>query len=211
MEKRRFLQSFSIFDLILIAMVSAITVAFKSVAGVLIRMITGPLGIPGGALIGGFYMMWLPLVLALINKRGAAVLVSVIQIIVLLITAAPGSHGAWMALTYLLPALAAEVCYTLGTRKGANAAAFVIASIAANVTGTMGSNILFFRLFSFLPLSLMLISAAFSGAIGGALGYSIYISVKKSGILEKFNLDKSSGKEQPQTEVPEYEKEDERK
>ena len=51
-RKLKGLKAFSIFDLVLLAMLTAASVGFKVVAGNLVRMITGPLGIPGGALAG---------------------------------------------------------------------------------------------------------------------------------------------------------------
>ncbi|MGI6137165.1 MAG: hypothetical protein ACOYEE_05105, partial [Christensenellales bacterium] len=66
-RKLKGLKAFSIFDLVLLAMLTAASIGFKVVAGNLVRMITGPLGIPGGALAGGLYMLWLPLSIVLVG------------------------------------------------------------------------------------------------------------------------------------------------
>ncbi|GAG99538.1 unnamed protein product, partial [marine sediment metagenome] len=57
MMVRKFLQRFSLFDLVIIAMVAALGIATKPVITPLVHIITGPLFIPGGAIAGGFYMM----------------------------------------------------------------------------------------------------------------------------------------------------------
>ncbi len=173
MEKKTFLQKYTITDLILIAMLSALTIAVKAVAGTLVRMITGPLGIPGGALAGGFYMIWLALVIALVKKRGSALLLALVQALVLLITGIPGSHGIMGLVTYLAPALAVEAVFLFASAEKYNALHFVIGTMLANVTGTFASNLLFFRL-SLLPFLFTLLSAAVSGAVGGFVGYLVY-------------------------------------
>ena len=66
------LARFSLFDLIIIAMMAALGIAIKPVVVPLAHIITGPLFIPSGAVAGGFYMMWLVLGLGLTGKRGTA-------------------------------------------------------------------------------------------------------------------------------------------
>lgn len=182
--RKGFLKNFLIFDLILIAMVSALTIAFKTVVGILVRMITGPLGIPGGALAGGLYMLWMPLGIALIGRRGTAFLIALIQSLVLVITSAPGSHGFWTFITYLLPAIAVELVCAVKSKKGVTIYHFIIATVFANIVGTFGSNLLFFRM-SFIPLMFTLSAATLSGAVGGILGYSILKTVARTGLLNK--------------------------
>ena len=142
MASRKFLQKFTAYDLILIAMLSAITIAVKVIAGVLVRLLTGSLGIPGGALAGGFYMLWMALGIAIIDKRGAAFLVSLVQSVVLLITNTPGTHGVWTFLTYLTPAIVVEVVFFIRV-KGVNVLHFIFSVMLANMLGTYGSNLLF--------------------------------------------------------------------
>ena len=91
-KKTGIFKSYAVYDLILIAMLCALSIAIKTIAGALVRMITGSLGIPGGALAGGFYMMWLPLAIALTGRRGAALIVAAVQTIVM-ITARPAAMG----------------------------------------------------------------------------------------------------------------------
>lgn len=180
------LKSFSIYNLILLAMLTAVSIAFKTIAGTLVRMITGPLGLPGGALAGGFYMLWLPLAIVLINKRGAALLVSAVQTIIMIATGAPGSHGIWTILTYMSPAIAVEIIYLYRPKSGYNILHFIFATMLANLVGTFGSNLLFFRL-SLYPLMFALLAASTSGAIGGVIAWFAFSKVEKSGILKRMN------------------------
>lgn len=165
-------------------MLSAITIAFKVIAGVLVRLITGPMGIPGGALAGGFYMLWMPLGVALINKRGTALLIALVQAIVLLITGLPGSHGFMSFVTYSVPALAVELIMLI-KRNEYNILHFILSVIVANIIGTFGSNLLFFRI-SWLPLVFTLVAAAMSGAFGGVVGYFTYTNIKKTSIMKYY-------------------------
>ena len=64
----RFLKNYSVFNLIIIAVVSALGIATKPIVVPLIHIITGPLFIPGGALAGGFYMFWLVLGAGIVKK-----------------------------------------------------------------------------------------------------------------------------------------------
>ncbi|MDD3946658.1 MAG: ECF transporter S component [Clostridia bacterium] len=198
-----FLKSFALYDLILIAMLTALSIAIKTIAGTLVRMITGPLGIPGGALAGGFYMMWLPLAVALTNRRGTALLVAALQTLIMITTGAPGSHGIWTILTYMLPALPVELIFFF-RKKGYPILHFLAASALANITGTYLSNLLFFRM-SFYPLMFTLLAAAFSGALGGVIGYFAYTKAQKAGIIKSKpmcgNADVQNMEQSEQSEV----------
>ena len=70
MKEKRFLSSFSVYNLILIAVVSSLGVATKPIVVPLVHVVTGPLFIPGGAIAGGFYMFWIVLGIGLVKKRG---------------------------------------------------------------------------------------------------------------------------------------------
>ncbi|MFA6866369.1 MAG: ECF transporter S component [Clostridia bacterium] len=189
-DKKRW-NNFSIYDLILIAMLAALSIAFKAIVGTLIRMITGPLGVPGGALAGGFYMLWLTLAIALTNKRGSALFIAIIQIIVLLTTGLPGSHGVWTIITYFLPAVAVELVFLHKPKEGYNILQFIIGTILANIVGTIGSNLLFYRLSAWAFL-FVLLAASLSGALGGVLGYLIVKQIEKTGLIKGKKLKKNN-------------------
>ena len=186
-KKPKFLKSFSVYDLLLIAMFCALTIAFKAVITSLIRVITVPIRIPGGALAGGLYMFWMPLAVGIIGKKGSAFLMTLIQCIVLFITGMPGSHGILTFVTYLPPALAVELILLFKGKKDFNALHFIISCAVANVIGTMGSNIVFFELYDPIFLTFLLFAAAFSGSVGGILGFMVYKGATKSGLIKKLS------------------------
>ena len=70
---------FSLSDHLILAMLAALGIAAKVVVVPLAHMLTGPFFIPGGAVAGGFYMLFLVLGTALVRKRGAALLVSLFK------------------------------------------------------------------------------------------------------------------------------------
>ncbi|MFZ3132128.1 MAG: hypothetical protein WA125_13815, partial [Desulfosporosinus sp.] len=70
----KLLARYSVFDLIIIAMMSALGIATKPVIEPLAHIVTGPLFIPSGVVAGGFYMMWLVLAMGLTGIRGTATL-----------------------------------------------------------------------------------------------------------------------------------------
>ena len=100
---QRFLDRFTLYDLIIIAMLSALGVAVHPVVYPLVHILTGPLFIPSGAVAGGFYMMWLVLGAGLTGKRGTATLIGIVQALLVMGTGIIGSHGALSLLTYTMP------------------------------------------------------------------------------------------------------------
>lgn len=182
--KKAGIKSFSVYELILLAMLASLSIAFKAIVGILVRMITGPLGIPGGALAGGLYMLWLPLAITLTGRRGSAFIISLVQVVVLLTTGLPGSDGIWTLFTYLVPALLVEATYIIKLKTGYNILHYIIATILANIAGTYGKNLLIFRL-SIYPLLFTLLAASLSGAIGGVVAHFTYLLVKKTGLIHR--------------------------
>ena len=182
-KKTGIFKSYAVYDLILIAMLCALSIAIKTIAGALVRMITGSLGIPGRALAGGFYMMWLPLANCPDGGGGgAALIVAAVQTIVMITSGAPGSHGVWTILSYMLPAVPVEIVFFFN-KKGYNILHFVLGTALSNIVGTFAANVLFFRL-SFFPLMFTLLGAAMSGAIGGVIANFAFAMAKKTGLLK---------------------------
>ncbi|MEG3071204.1 MAG: hypothetical protein RQM92_10650 [Candidatus Syntrophopropionicum ammoniitolerans] len=69
--KQKLLDRFSIYDLIIIAMLAALGVVTKPILVPLAHIISGPLLIPSGAVAGGFYMMWMVLGYGITGIRDA--------------------------------------------------------------------------------------------------------------------------------------------
>lgn len=179
MEKsQRFLDKFSVFDFIIIAMISALGIASKPLIVPLSHIITGPLLIPGGVVAGGFYMLWLVLGAGLTGKYGAATLIGVVQALLVFGTGIFGSHGAMTLLTYTLPGLVVDLSLFFIRHRVCCAPCAFLAGLAANVTGSSLVNIIYFRL-PLVPLVLSLAVAALSGGLGGIIAYKILHIVNK--------------------------------
>ena len=68
------------------AMIASMGIAVKVIIVPLAHIITGPLFIPGGVVAGGFYMGFLVLGAAIIQKPGTATMIALIQAAVVTIT-----------------------------------------------------------------------------------------------------------------------------
>lgn len=169
---QRMLDRFSLFDLIIIAMMAALGIAIKPVVVPLAHIITGPLFIPSGAVAGGFYMMWLVLGFGLTGKRGTATLIALVQALLVTGTGLVGSHGAMSLFTYTVPGIMADLGLLLiGHRVCCSPCSF-LAGMLANMGGTIMVNLVYFRL-PWIPLVLALSAAALSGGLGGILAFQI--------------------------------------
>jgi energy-coupling factor transport system substrate-specific component len=178
------LKKYLVFDLIIIAMLAALGTASKVLVGVPIRILTSSLGIPGGAIAGGIYMLWLALAVGITRKKGAATVMAVVQALLIFIGNLPGSHGVWSLITYVLPGVACDAVFLFGRKGEFNLLHYILGVALANAAGTMGSNALFFNL-PIIPLLTALSSAAFSGAVGGLIAYLIIIKLEKTKLLKK--------------------------
>lgn len=179
MKKRnRFLSRFSIFDLVIIAILSALGVATKPIIVPLVHIITGPLFIPGGAIAGGFYMMWIVLGAGFVKKTGAATLIGLVQGILVISTGIIGTHGIMSIASYTIPGIVVDIVFLFSKDKNFNILHYVFGTMAANVSGTLIANILFFRLPK-VTVVLILASAALSGALGGIIVWGINQGLEK--------------------------------
>jgi len=180
--KKRFLGKFSLFELILLALLAAAGIAVKPVAVAVAHIVTGPLLIPGGALAGGFYMLFVVLGGALVGKRGSTTLVCAIQSIVVLASGVYGSHGAASLLTYTVPGLLVDAVWMLCRTNGGSLPACFVGGITANVSGSLLVNLVFFRM-PLIPLLFTSVLAALSGGLGGIIAWQIVKHFKKLDIF----------------------------
>lgn len=167
-----FLQRFSVFDLVIIAMMSALGVAVKPIVVAFVHLITGPLVVPGGSLAGGFYMMWMVLGAAVVKKSGTATLIGLVQAIMVIATGFYGTHGIISLITYTLPGLTVDLLLWITRLEANEKMAMFIGCIGANLCGVFLSNIVFFRL-PLIPLLFTLSAGALSGALGGLLAWLV--------------------------------------
>ena len=178
---------YSIHDLIIIAIMAAIGVAIKPIVSSLTHSVTAALAIPGGALAGGLYMMWLVLAYAITGKYGSATLVGVIQAIIMIIAPVPGSHGILSLFTYTLPGIAIDVLLIIivGLLK-CNFEAWVsfLCGLVANLTGSLATSVIFFHLPP-LFIVLVIVSSATSGGIGGLLAWGLFRIMKEYRMVKR--------------------------
>lgn len=178
---KRLLKTFSIFDLIIISIMAALGIATKSIIVPLIHIITGPLFIPGGALAGGFYMLWLVMGGAIVRKPGAATLAAIVQAILMIVLSVYGTHGIISLFTYSLPGIIVDIILMI--RSKYELADCFFACIGANITGTFLSNLVFFRL-PLVPLMFSFSLAALSGGLGGMIAYMVITNIRKYKVIE---------------------------
>ncbi len=175
---KRFFRKFSVFDLIMISMMATLGIATKPIIVPLAHMITGPLYIPGGVIAGGFYMMWIVLGVGLIQKKGTATLIAMVQGIMIVSLGFFGTHGIMSLFTYVVPGLAVDILLLLIRHHGCCLGCLFLSGMVANISGTFLVNMIFFKL-PWIPLILSLSSAALSGGLGGVLAYWILKHLKK--------------------------------
>ena len=180
---KNLVNKFSIFEIIVIALMATLGIAIKPVIVPLAHIITGPLFIPGGAIAGGLYMMWIVLGMGLIGKVGVATLISLVQSIMVVSLGIYGTHGIVSFFTYIIPGLVVDLYLLLIKRREFNPGNHFIAGILANISGTFLVNLVFFRL-PLIPLVLTLTSASLSGGIGGLIAYNIIKGLKKNNALK---------------------------
>lgn len=178
---KRFFTKFTLFDLIIIAIVAALGIAIKPVIVPLIHIITGPLFIPGGAIAGGFYMMWIVVGAGLVGKRGAATLIALVQAIIVIAIGVIGTHGIMSLFTYVAPGIAVELLLLATRQRSNNIFICFFAGMVANIAGTILTNFVFFKL-PLIPLILTIAGGALSGGLGGLLAYLIIKNFHKLNI-----------------------------
>lgn len=177
------MKRFSVKELILISVMAALGLAVKPVVTPLAHIISTPLMIPGGALAGGLYMMWLAVAFGLTGKRGTATLMGLVQGIVVMLTGMPGSHGVMSIFSYTMPGVVMDFGMLILRRGIEGPGTALTAGVLANVTGTLCVNVIFYNL-PFIPLLLSISTASFSGAVGGLLAWQLLRALGKYGIGE---------------------------
>lgn len=192
-QPKHFFKKFTVFDLIVMAMVAALGIATKPVIVPLVQIVTGPLFMPGGAIAGGFYMMWIVIGAGIVKKRGAATLIAAVQAFMVIAIGAVGTHGILSIITYIAPGLSVELLLWLSRQKNNHLFTCFFAGMAANMTGTLLSNLVFFRL-PLIPLLFAVSAGALSGGLGGMIAYTVIRSFEKMHITGFKNVQKKSKK-----------------
>lgn len=174
---------FSVFHLIAIALMAGAGIAVKAVIVPLVHVVTGPLYIPGGAVAGGIYMLFLVLGRGICGRFGAGFLTGLTQAVMVMLGGISGSHGVMSLITYALPGLAVDLVFLISRRGCAGVYHYLLGGIAANLTGSLLVNMVFFNL-PFVPLMLSLTLGAFSGGLGGVIAWKIKEKLDAVGVLQ---------------------------
>lgn len=181
---REYMDGFKVFDLVVIALVAALGVAIKPIVVPLAHMITGPFLIPGGAVAGGFYMMWIVVGAGIIKRTGTGTMIGLVQAIMVIVLGIYGSHGIMSLVTYTLPGIAVDIVFIISRKEKYSMVGSFIAGMCANITGTYITSIVFFRL-PLIPLLLGITAAALSGGLGGIIAFKINEQLKRYGFVNK--------------------------
>lgn len=180
---KKFLNRFSMFDLVIIALTSALGIAIKPIIVPLVHIVTGPLYIPGGAAAGGFYMLWIILGLGITKKKGTPTLIGLVQALLVIVSGVYGTHGAISIITYTMPGVFTDLAAIILGNKKSTSAGFFILGLVANITGTFLSTLVFFRL-PLIPMLLSLSVASLSGGLGGLIAMKIVRQLEKTDIIK---------------------------
>lgn len=165
-------RKFSVYDLVIMAIMAAIGIAIKPVVVPLAHIVAGPLMIPSGAFAGGLYMMWLVIGYGIVKKPGTATTIAIVQAIIVMITGVVGSHGVMSLFTYTLPGVAMDLALLLTGHRVCCRGCSVMAGAVANATGTACVNVVFFQAPG-VYLILILSVALLSGGIGGLAAWEL--------------------------------------
>jgi ABC-type thiamin/hydroxymethylpyrimidine transport system permease subunit len=162
------------------ALFASLGLATKNIVRPLVGMFTGLLYIPGGAVAGGFYMMWPVLSYGFVRKLGAATVTSLIQAFISLVLPY-GNFGILSFVIYLAPGLVIDGFLFLTRHRACCPACCVGAVALANVVGVILVGTLVFKLPAVTLLFLVLIGAI-SGCIGGVIANMVLVRIRKIGL-----------------------------
>jgi len=191
-------KKFTLYELLLIAGLSAIGLAIKPIINPFIHLISSGLRIPGGSLTGGFLMIWPAFTRIYIDKPGSALIFGLTQGMVVIMLGFFGSHGIFSLVTYTMPCLVIEILALLlgipnffcslpavrreprGKMETKRKSLLVICTycVGANVTGSLLVALMIMQL-PLIMLSITTISAIISGLMGGYCGWLVMEKLAK--------------------------------
>ncbi len=175
-------RKFSVKDLIIITSIAALGIAIKQVINPVTKLISTPLGIPGGSITGGLYMLWLVLAVVIVDKPFTGTLFGFLQAILVLLIGMAGKMGAFSLVAYTAPGIIADLLFWLLPYKNKLITHLLLCG-CANLTGSLISSAIFFRM----PTVIIVFNtctAFSSGILGGYLGFGIYQSLKGARIIQ---------------------------
>lgn len=173
---KKALQHFTTSDLVIIALLSAGGIATKPFVRILAQIFTGSL-VPVGTVAGIFYMLWIVLACCIVQKRGTAILVGIVQSVLVVAFDMLGNRGLANLLVYVVPGITLEMVMLLFPRYVSNKISSFTAGGVANATGAIIVGWLFMRLPAIPLLGSTAVSLLFGG-IGGVVAYKLYAIVR---------------------------------
>jgi len=167
---------FTIFDLVVIALMAALGIASKGFIYPFVQPFTMSIGIPAGTVAGGIYMLWLVLGRGITGKDLTATFISATQSVIAFFGVA-GKFGAFNFLVYIPPGIACDLSFFLLHRSFFPEAirwlAFPFAGCLSNIAGVFIVNNLIFSLMDWY-LVFVLSVGGLSGIGGGVVALMIY-------------------------------------
>jgi len=147
------------------------------------KLISTPLGIPGGSLAGGLYMLWLVLAVTIINKKLTGTAFGLLQAVLVLLIGMAGKMGAFSLISYTVPGILADLIM-LAKPKPEKVLTHLLLCAVANLGGALVTALLLFHH----PPLLIAFNASLalaSGIAGGYLSYGIFQALIQARILKQ--------------------------
>jgi hypothetical protein len=180
----RLLRKFTVFELIIISLIAAVSIAIKPFVVLLGGVLTNSI-VPIGTISGVIYMIWLVLPSCFTQKRGTAILTGSVQACLALAFGMMGNRGLLNVPVYILPCIVLEIVMLLSKSYISSKISGFIAGGTANLTGAFIVGTLFLQL-SFIPLMISLVLAFISGGVGGIIACRLFR------IMESFKTESES-------------------
>ncbi len=162
-------------ELVFLALIAVLSMVTKPYVKGVVKVITQPLGIPGGVAAGTVYMFWVVLAGYVVSRPGSVFLFCLLQGILAMMMGFTGALGALIIISYALPGIAVEVLYLLlglFWRDCRHASIpCIMAGAVANVAGSVSNAVLMFRMGGSLILIISPI-AALTGGLGGFFAFA---------------------------------------
>jgi hypothetical protein len=167
------LKSLELKEIILIAILAALSIVTKPLIVNLSAVMVGSFGIPNGVIGGMIYMMWLSLIFRLVGKPFVVLGFTVLQGILAILVMGMPPVG---LVSYVASGIGAEL--VLVPLKNRNP--LFVNMLAGAVANSVGALAVYFLFFSrnVDPLTLVLILSFFSGSLSGILTTGIYARIK---------------------------------
>ena len=159
----KILKRFSVFDMVVIAMLASLGIATKPIVAPVMNAVSGLFMLPGGALQSGVFMFWLITARIVTGRTGAATLAALVQGLMVMLVGVMGNHGLLSIITYSMPGLAIDLVYLLPRLHPR------LLAVLAGLASCVAAFTIRAELMVHLPLWMLLLGCGVS-AVSGLLG-----------------------------------------